>query len=49
MNFHCLKKSSKYALIKINLHVGQMVNSAWYCAMLKEELKPAICSKAQEC
>jgi hypothetical protein len=24
---------------------GQMVNSAWCCAMLVEELKPVICSK----
>jgi len=24
---------------------GQMVNSAWHCAMLEEELKPAIHSK----
>jgi hypothetical protein len=23
------------------------VNSAWYCAMLEKELKPAICSKCR--
>jgi hypothetical protein len=27
--------------------LGQMVSSAWYCAMLEEELKSATCSKCR--
>jgi len=26
---------------------GQMVSSAWYCAVLEEEFKPATCSKCR--
>jgi hypothetical protein len=34
-------------IFKHSQNHGQMVNCAWYCAMLEEELKSSICNKCR--